>query len=432
MSRQRISVIGAGLAGCSAALAAADRGARVDLYEQRPATTPPTHQSARPAELTGTADLGVEDLDRATGMLKAELRALCPMLMDCADSSRIGQNTLSVDRAAFASAVADRVAASGQIDLRREQVRRLPGGTVVVASGPGTWSPLARAIHAASGARLRFSFIGRPPLIAVESIDLSQAVTAPPYPGAEPATFVPLTEDEAAELTSRLASATPDDPPGFGEETVLAEESSTAERLARDPDGGLRRVLSGPRGPGVEDISPALRLTSDDDTSSAFHVDGLLTTLSPQAQLEVLRAIDAFAQARLVRPAMVQRTPWLAGADATLANLQLRRTQRVFLAGTLTGVYGYAEAMALGAVAGINAARLAGGPEPLPPPRECLSGALCWALTDREPQSDCRMLRANFGMIPEHRQDTGLSKSERRANQSERALEAIQRYAQAD
>lgn len=428
----QISIIGAGLSGCAAALAAEARGAQVTLYEQRPATSTSIHHTALPGALTGAADLGVEDPDRATGLLKAELRVTCPAIMDCADEARIGEQTLSVDRAAFADALAQRVESARGISLVRKQVEVLPDGPVVVASGPATWSPLARAIHAAAHAPFRFSYIGRAPLIAAESIDLSDALMQAPYPGAEPAMFLPLTEREAEELTARLAGGDRCEPPEFGDEMVLANESRPVERLAADAESDLRRVLSGPRGSEATVEAPALCLTPDDVARSAFHVDGMPTALTAEAQRKALHAIDALAEVQILRRGCVHRTPWLVGSEATLASLQLRRTSRALLAGTLTGVYGYAEAMALGAVAGIGAARMAEGTQPLPPPRASLTGALCRALAEHEPHPDGRMLMANFGMIPDHREDDGLSKSERRARQQERALEAIGRYIEAD
>lgn len=432
MSAPHISVIGGGLAGCAAALAAEARGVPVTVYEQRPATSPPAHETALAGELTGSADLGVQDTDRAGGLLKAELRTTCPAIIECAEETRIGDRTLLVDRHAFAQALTARLSQSSSIDLKREQVRALPDGPVVIASGPGTWSPLARAIHRAAGADFHFSFIGRAPLVDAESVDLSEARWEEPYPGAEPALFLSVTEDEAAELLRRLKTADRSEPPGFDEGIVLADESDTAERLASSEDGGFRRVLRGPRGADSEIDAPALCLTPDTEDRSAFHIEGLHTSLAPEDQRDALRAIGALAEVRLLRAGMVHRTPWLAGPDATLASLQLRRASRMLLAGALTGVYGYAEALALGAAAGIGASRFARGSEPLPPPQECLTGALCRALSDHEPHADGRMLRANFGMIPDHRQDTGLDKSERRARQVARALEAVARYAGAE
>ncbi len=431
MSAGQVSVIGAGLAGSTAALAAEAMGARVTLYEQRPLTQTAIHHTALPGELTGASDLGVEDHDRATGLLKAELRVTCPDIMECADEARIGDQTLLVDRARFTTTVAARIEVADGIELVREQVRTLPDGPVVVASGPGTWSPLARAIHHAADAPFHFSFIGRPPLVAAESIDTSDARWEEPYPGAEPALFLPLTAEEAEELAGRLAAADVSEPPGFDDEMVLAEESVPAERLAADPDDRLRRVLQGPRGPEATIEPPALCLTPDDAGRTAYHMEGLVTALSPEDQREALRAVDALAEVQIIRSGCVQRTPWLAGREATLASLQLRRAVRVLLAGTLTGAWGYAEAMALGAVAGIGAARLSGGAEPLPPPAESLTGALCRALSEQMPHADGRMLQANFGMIPEHRHDRGLEKAERREQQQARAVKAIESYSDA-
>ncbi|MFW6437382.1 MAG: FAD-dependent oxidoreductase, partial [Armatimonadota bacterium] len=305
-------------------------------------------------------------------------------------------------------------------------------GIVVIASGPATWSPLARAIHAVAGAEYRFSFIGRPPLIATESVDLTEARWEATYPGAEPSLFLPLTESEARELVDRLAEAQRNEPPGLDANIVLADESRTVERLAADPGDRLRRVLSGPRGPDTTIEAPALCLEPDDADRSAYHLGGFFTSLSAEAQRDALRALRGFSEVKLIRPGMVQRTPWLAGHEAIMANLQLRRSNPVFVAGTLTGFFGYTEALVLGAVAGIGAARLAGGTEPLPPPVECLAGALCHALAEHEPHPDGRMLQANFGMIPEHRQDQDVEKNERRQRQETRALDAIKRYAGAD
>ena len=423
---ERISVIGGGLAGCAAALAAMKHGAAVTLFEQRPATAPTTHQTALLSELAGTADLGVEDLDRATGLLKAELRALCPEMTACVEAARIGEHTVAVDRRAFAQEVTDRVAAAG-IELRREELRSLPDGPVVVATGPATWSPLARALAATSGTYFHFSFIGRPPLIEAASLDLTDSFRAPAYPGAEPALYLPVTEEEGAELAARLLAAERCEPPEFGEGILLADEHTTAERMAADPAFGVRKLLSGPRG-AQSGGGPALCLTPDDAEERAWHVEGLLTSLPHDEQVRALQAVLACANVRLVRPAMIQRTPFLAGPEAALPSLQLRRAPRALISGTLTGVYGYAEAMVLGAVAGIGAARLAAGDEPAAPPAESLTGALCGALAEAQPHAERRMLRANFGMIPEQREDQGLSKAERRERQTARALAAIESY----
>ena len=52
MERYRVTVLGAGLAGCEAALWLAGQGVQVDLYEQKPAHRSPAHKSEGFAELS--------------------------------------------------------------------------------------------------------------------------------------------------------------------------------------------------------------------------------------------------------------------------------------------------------------------------------------------------------------------------------------------
>ena len=429
MSLKRISVIGAGVAGCAAAISAAARGADVLLYEQRPLRSTPVHTTGIPGELCGGGDFGAEETDRAGGLLNAELRELVPSLSSCIDAARMGEHTLLVAREAFSQAVRDLVEASPRIELREEHVAALPDGPVVIASGPATWSPLARASHAAAGAPVVFSYCGRPPLIAADSVDLSEALFVPPYPGAEPTIFLPLSDDEVAGLARLIASGARDHPAGLEPQMVLADEQVPVERLAADADELASTILRGPRGPQVQTEGPALCLVPDDPEQSAFHLQGLCTSLTTAAQQSALAAVAALSEVRVLRPGLIHRTPWLAGREATLSSLELERLSRVLLAGTLTGAWGYLEAMATGAVAGVGAASLADGRSPLPPPPDSMTGALCYAIARREPQGDSRMLRANFGMLPERPQDEGMSKTERRRGQIERALNAMREYA---
>ena len=162
-----------------------------------------------------------------------------------------------------------------------------------------------------------------------------------------------------------------------------------------------------------------MRLTPDNEASRHL-ADSL--PLTPDAQRNALAAVGALIEAKIVRPGVVHRLP-AAGARGDAPTLQLRRTPRLLLAGTLTGVIGTVEALATGAVAGLNAARLARGEEPVTAPVETLTGALCQALI-APPFNDGRLLQASFGLLPNRPEDQGRPKSERRAEQIERALAA--------
>lgn len=428
MTQHAVTVIGGGVAGCAAALTAARLGASVTLLEQRGEHPSPLHQTDLLCELVGRPDLGATDCTRAQGLMKVELRVLVPDLFACADAVATGREMLTIDRLALARAVTERIVADPAVALVREEARELPPGVVVVAGGPITWSPLARRLHEAAGVSFRFAYAGRGPMVAAAGIDRSALFEAEPYPGADPAWYVRLSEDEAEELRTRLLCGRRAGPPGLGPETVLAEESEPAERIAEDPRQFMTRLLAGPRSPGTEADRPALRLTPDDGEASRFHLADLITALTPDAQRNALAAVGALIEAKIVRPGVVHRLPWLPGPEAMLPTLQLRRTPRLLLAGTLTGVIGTVEALATGAVAGLNAARLARGEEPVTAPVETLTGALCQALI-APPFNDGRLLQASFGLLPNRPEDQGRPKSERRAEQIERALAAAEVFA---
>ena len=83
----QVKIIGAGLAGCEAALWLADRGVQVELYEQKPAKYSPAHKSAGFAELICSNSLKAERPDSASGLLKIEMKMMGSHLLDAAVTS---------------------------------------------------------------------------------------------------------------------------------------------------------------------------------------------------------------------------------------------------------------------------------------------------------------------------------------------------------
>ena len=85
----QVKIIGAGLAGCEAALWLADRGVQVELYEQKPAKYSPAHKSAGFAELICSNSLKAERPDSASGLLKIEMKMMGSHLLDAAETARV-------------------------------------------------------------------------------------------------------------------------------------------------------------------------------------------------------------------------------------------------------------------------------------------------------------------------------------------------------
>ena len=106
----QLNIIGAGLAGCEAALWLADRGVQVDLYEQKPTKFSPAHKSEGFAELICSNSLKAERPDSASGLLKIEMKMMGSHLLDAAETARVAAGgALAVDRDVFSTAVTEMV-----------------------------------------------------------------------------------------------------------------------------------------------------------------------------------------------------------------------------------------------------------------------------------------------------------------------------------
>src|SRR2546425_9749965 len=87
--REDIVIIGGGLAGSEAAWQAANRGAKVTLYEMRPKEQTAAHKTGYLAELVCSNSLGSRELQSAPGLLKEEMRRLGSLIMEVADDARV-------------------------------------------------------------------------------------------------------------------------------------------------------------------------------------------------------------------------------------------------------------------------------------------------------------------------------------------------------
>src|SRR5512135_449970 len=169
-------VIGGGLAGSEAAWQAAERGIDVILYEMRPIRNTPAHQTQNLAELICSNSLGSNLPDRASGLLKAELRKLNSFVMRVADETAVpAGGALAVDRDRFAEIITERIQNHPRIQLRREEVKRVPEDPCIIASGPLTAYDLAKDIARLTGQQHLYFYDAISPIVEADSIDMSIA-----------------------------------------------------------------------------------------------------------------------------------------------------------------------------------------------------------------------------------------------------------------
>jgi methylenetetrahydrofolate--tRNA-(uracil-5-)-methyltransferase len=399
-------VVGGGLAGSEAAWQAAEQGVSVTLYEMRPHKTTPAHVSDHLAELVCSNSLGSDLPDRASGVLKAELRALDSLVLTCADRARVpAGGALAVDREAFAAEVTRRVEVHPRIALVREEVTAIPGGPVVIATGPLTSVPLAEAIAELTGQEYLYFYDALAPIVSAESIDMSVAFRASRY-GKGDADYIncPMTEEEYGRFVDALLTAECIPLRDFERENAQFFEGCLAvEVLAAR---GREALAFGPLRPvGLTDPHTGKRpyavvqLRQDNLAGTLYNLVGFQTNLRYGEQERVFRLIPGLERAEFVRFGHMHRNTFINSPLLLEPTMAFHARPGLFFAGQITGVEGYVGSVGSGWVAGVNAARFILGQEPLALPQSTMVGALCQYVSRAEPEL-FQPMKANFGLMP--------------------------------
>jgi methylenetetrahydrofolate--tRNA-(uracil-5-)-methyltransferase len=431
-----ITIIGGGLAGTEAAWQIARAGGRAVLYEMRPQRTSPAHQTDRLAELVCSNSLKSESENTAPWLLKQELRRLDSLLLRAAATARVpGGHALTVDRDVFAAEVTAAVEGLPEIEIRREELTRLPEeGTVIVASGPLTSDALAADIARATGSDRLFFYDSISPIVEADSIDTSIAFRASRYgkslDGSDDYINCPFNREEYERFLDALLEAQshtphiPDDVPYF-------EACLPVEELARR---GRETLRFGPMKPmGLEDPRTGRRpwavvqLRQENLRSSSYNLVGFQNYLKYGDQARVMRLIPGLANAEFLRFGQIHRNTYINAPALLTPTLQLRNDPRIFFAGQIAGIEGYVESIATGLLTGRNAM----AEEPQAPPRETALGSLCHYISGADPKH-YQPANITFDLLPALDEETrGRFKKDKKARHAEvcrRAAEAMDEY----
>ena len=430
MSIDRITVIGAGLAGCEAAWQIAQRGTDVDLVEMKPKVYTPAHHSPQFAELVCSNSLKAERLDSAAGLLKAEMRALGSLLVPCAYDCRVpAGGALAVDRTRFSEMVTEKIRSHPNIHVVEREVTELPDTIAVVATGPLTTGALAQQIDALCGGTLRF-YDAAAPIVTAESLDFSRIFAASRYGKGEGSDYLncPMNKAEYEAFYDALIHA--ERAPLHGcdtEDPNVYEGCMPVEIMARR---GPDTIRFGPLKPvGLRDPRTGHRpwavvqLRREDAAGTLYNLVGFQTNLKFGEQKRVFGMIPGLQNAAFVRYGVMHRNTFLNAPHVLDNTYQCRRERNLFFAGQMTGVEGYMESASSGMLAGFNAWRLSKGLPLVSPPPVTMMGALAnWVQNGGE--GDYQPMGANFGFIPPlepHIRD----KRARYAALSARAMQAL-------
>lgn len=406
MQDTRITVIGAGLAGSEAAWQIANHGLTVDLYEMRPTKPTPAHQTQGFAELVCSNSFGSEGPASAPGMLKIELETLGAFVLSMAKKHQVpAGNSLAVDRVAFSEEITRTLEAHPNIRVHREELTDLPEeGIVVVATGPLTSDALARALAERVGQGSLYFYDAISPIVATESLDMSQLFKANRYDKGESPDFlnIPLNEAQYNTLVDDLLAGEVVLPHDFEEEKYF-EGCMPIEAIAAR---GRKTLSFGPMRPvGLTDPKTGrwpfavVQLRTENKYFTAYNLVGFQTKLKYGEQARIFKKLPGLENAEFLRLGCMHRNTYLDSPRVLRPTLQLKCDGRLLLAGQLTGTEGYLESSATGWLAGTNAARLALGQAPITLPLETILGALAAAITD-ESREGFQPMNSNMGILP--------------------------------
>ena len=433
-----VRVVGGGLAGSEAAWQLAERGHRVRLYEMRPARGTPAHHTDRLAELVCSNTFKSTEVTNAHGLLKAEMRVLGSLILECADEARVqAGSALAVDRDVFASAVTSRIEAHPLIDVVREEVTDISGPSVI-ATGPLTSDVLADAMRARLGTDALAFYDAIAPIVSRDSIDESIVFTASRYgretmEGAdEEGAYLncPLNREEYTAFIEALTSADQfhghefDEVPYFEgcmPVEVAAERGNDTLRFGPLKPVGLIDPRTGKRPWAV------VQLRREDRHGNMWNVVGFQTRLRIPDQQRVLRMIPGLANAEFLRYGSIHRNSYLNSPGSLTPHLSAKDDRTLLFAGQITGVEGYTESSVTGLLAGINLSRMLSGLHPVLPPATTMTGALYRYLREADP-AHFQPMNANFGLL-DPLAEAVRDKKVKRERFAERALGVIGEWA---
>ena len=411
MTKPTVKVIGAGLAGCEAAYAAARLGVSVSLYEMKPRRYTPAHKYNGFAELVCSNSLRSSQVFNAVGLLKEELSAMDSLIMEAAHATAVpAGSALAVDRARFSDYITEKIKSHPLITVYEgEEVTEIDDeGITIVATGPLTDGAMANAIHALIGKNDLYFFDAAAPIIDAVTVDMEKVYFASRYGKGEGEDYLncPMSREDYDVFYKALTTAEEaplhdfDLPDG---KLKVFEGCMPVEVMAKR---GYDTLLFGPLKPvGLPDPKTGeepfavVQLRKENKEGSMYNLVGFQTHLTFPEQRRVFRLIPGLENAEFLRYGVMHRNTYLDSPGLLDERYSLKKKENVFFAGQMTGVEGYVESTGSGLVAGICAALYAKKGTHYTFPTETVLGAMARYVAEGSATS-FQPMNANFGILP--------------------------------
>lgn len=403
--KDRVTVIGGGMAGVEAAWQIAKNGIYVDLYEMKPVKYSPAHKMEGLAELVCSNSLKAMRLESAAGLLKEEMRRLGSICMQAADVAKVDAGgALAVDRDIFSSVITKKIEENEYINLIREEVTEIPEGYVVIAAGPLASEKLSEKIKEICGDGL-FFFDAAAPIVSFDSVDMEKAFCASRYDRGGDDDYIncPMNKEEYENFYNELINGESADLHSFDKRKdvyegcmpieVMASRGADTMRFGPLKPVGLRDPRTGHRPWAV------LQLRKENNDGTMYNLVGFQTNLKFGEQKRIFSLIPALHNAEFMRYGVMHRNTFINSPKLLNSDFSFRKRENLFFAGQITGVEGYMESASSGILAGLNVARRIKGESTIALPKTTMMGALSAYISD-ESVTNFQPMGANFGVLP--------------------------------
>lgn len=427
--KDKITVVGGGLAGSEAAYYLAKKGYNVRFVDIKPNAYTPAHKSPDYGELVCSNSLKSNDAyGNACGTLKEEMRILDSFVIKCADESKVPAGAaLAVDRNEFSRLITEGLKSWKNIEFISEEVEKIDlSENVIIATGPLTTPKLCEFIRSITGDGFYF-YDAAAPIVAGDSIDMSEAFIADRYGEAGKGDYIncPIDKEGYKAFYKALTTAKRVELHDF-EDMKVFEGCMPVEVMAERGEDTLR---FGPLKPaGLDDPRTGrwpyacMQLRKEDENGERYNIVGFQTNLLFPEQKRVFSMFPALKNAEFLRYGVMHKNTYINAPKVLNADFSMKEHPTVYFAGQITGVEGYVESAASGLVAAINADRRLRGKEPLDLTCETVIGALANYVA--APNGDFQPMNANYGILKPL-----LTKPKKKADKkrllSERAIEKI-------
>ena len=414
MNKNKIIIIGGGLAGCEAAWQIACLGFEVDLYEMRPKVKTEAHISDNLAELVCSNSFRSDDMNNnAVGLLHAEMRELNSLIISCADKNKIpAGGALAVDREKFSQSVHKSILEHPLINIIHNEYTDLPdfSNKAIIATGPLTSKSLTQKIIESTGNKNLAFFDAIAPIVYSDSINMDIAWLQSRYDkigtlGDEDAYInCPLNKDQYINFVNKLKNAEYTEFKEWEKNTPYFESCLPIEIIA---NRGIDTLRFGPMKPiGLtnkhSNIKPyaVVQLRQDNASATLYNIVGFQTKMKYKEQADIFKSIPGLENAKFARLGGLHRNTFINSPLILDKQLRYKKLPHIRFAGQITGVEGYVESAAMGLLAGRFLAYEELNKKDIDIPCSTALGSLIGHVTTIRDKNLFQPMNINYGLIP--------------------------------